>query len=175
MPNIADMVLETEDARGNAELLKQIGGAIVELLPLAAPKGSPTGPSLSSPTRRFRFRLRGTNPKIAPRNLKIDSAQFGKKAGKHLQDYGKNPGSKVDRQWLEEHIHEIHRNPSQIREGTFAGQGAVTANGSNARGDVRFYIRGNDVVVADKADNFVTILKDGISNTSVQNARVVAQ
>jgi filamentous hemagglutinin len=108
------------------------------------------------------------------RLLKIDNAQFGAKVGRHMLEFGRNPGNAADRVWLTQHIHEIYANPTQIRDGTFSGQGAVLPIGSNARGPVWFYAKGNDVVVTDRSDNFVTILKNGaINSTSFLNAKIL--
>jgi filamentous hemagglutinin len=105
------------------------------------------------------------------RPLKIDQAQFGAKVGRHMREFRRNPANKHDRKWLEEHIQKIYTQPDEIRDGTFSGQGEVTESGANARGPVWFYAKGKDVVVTDKEDNFVTILKDGtIDSTSYKSA-----
>ncbi|WP_387463786.1 hypothetical protein [Photorhabdus sp. RM323S] len=58
----------------------------------------------------------------------------------------------------------IGNNADKTILGVFAGQGP---NGT--RGDVFFKIKGNDAVT--KPDGtFITILKDGVNNTSVKNA-----
>jgi filamentous hemagglutinin len=107
------------------------------------------------------------------RPLKIDQAQFGAKVGRHMLEFGRNPASQADRKWLTDYILEIYQNATEFRDGTFSGQGAATPLG-NIRGPVWFYAKGNDVVVADKSDNFVTILKDGVKgNTSFQRATIL--
>ena len=108
------------------------------------------------------------------RPLKIDQVQFGAKVGRHMLDYGRNPASPADRKWLLDHINDIYTTATQFRDGTFSGQGAALPAGSHARGAVWFYAKGNDVVVTDKADNFVTILKDGVlNNTSFRSAKIL--
>jgi filamentous hemagglutinin len=108
------------------------------------------------------------------RPLKIDKAQFGAKVGRHIFDFGKNPKILADRDWLMRHILDIYMNPTEIRDGTFSGQGTITSLG-NVRGPVWFYAKGRDVVVTDKSDNFVTILKDGVlNNTSFRLAKVLS-
>jgi hypothetical protein len=110
------------------------------------------------------------------RPLKIDQVQFGAKVGRHMLEFGRNPGSAADRLWLTQYINDIYTNATQFRDGTFSGQGAILPGGSNARGPVWFYAKGNDVVVTDRSDNFVTILKDGvINNTSFRSARVLRE
>ena len=108
------------------------------------------------------------------RPLKIDATQFGAKVGRHMLDFGRNPGNADDRKWLEDYIHDVYTNATEFRDGTFSGQGAVTKSGANARGPVWFYAKDTDVVVTDKLDNFVTILKDGtLNNKSFMTAAVL--
>uniref|UniRef100_UPI001CED6F6C DUF637 domain-containing protein n=1 Tax=Photorhabdus antumapuensis TaxID=2862867 RepID=UPI001CED6F6C len=97
--------------------------------------------------------------------FKVDDAQLGKKLGKHVKDFGGNPSNPVDRKLVLDKIDEIGNNPDKTIPGVFAGQGT---NGT--RGDVLFKIKGNDVVVTKPNGTFVTIMKDGINNTSVKNA-----
>ena len=100
------------------------------------------------------------------RSLKIDSVQFGAKVGRHMLDFGRDPKDANQRKWLLDYIQDIYQNPMQIREGTFSGQGGVVPSGSHARGAVLFYAKGDDVVVVDMDENFVTILKDGVQNST---------
>lgn len=60
-----------------------------------------------------------------------------------------------------------HRQAGTASGAKFTGQGIE--NGAS-RGDVFFRIKGDDVVVTKPDGSFVTILKDGINNTSVKNA-----
>jgi len=109
------------------------------------------------------------------RSLKIDNHQFGTKVGKHLRDFGRDPGKPENRVWIKGYIEDIYLNPTEIRDGTFAGQGDLLPDGSHARGPVWFYAQGSDVIVVDKNDTFVTILKNGTTlNTSYLNATVLA-
>jgi hypothetical protein len=108
------------------------------------------------------------------RPLKIDQVQFGAKVGRHMLDFGRQPGNPADRKWLMDHILDIYKNAVEFRDGTFSGQGIVLPSGASARGPVWFYAKGTDVVVTDKSDNFVTILKDGATlNTSFRQARIL--
>lgn len=107
------------------------------------------------------------------RSLKIDPVQFGAKVGRHMLEFGRDPGNSTDRQWLVAHIKQIYERPLQIREGTFSGQGQRLPGG-HARGNAWFYADSRDVVVTDVQDNFVTILKDGVTmNTSFKLAKVL--
>ena len=108
------------------------------------------------------------------RPLKIDQVQFGAKVGRHMLEFGRDPSNANDRRWLMNHIVDIYANAEEFRDGTFSGQGVVLPSGSNARGVVWFYAKGMDVVVTDKSDNFVTILKDGRKNsTSFRLAKIL--
>lgn len=62
-------------------------------------------------------------------------------------------------------INDIALNPDKVILGTFDGQGP---NGT--RGNVHFRIKGRDVVITKTDGTFVTILKNGIDNTSVKAA-----
>ncbi|MBN3575891.1 hypothetical protein [Vibrio neptunius] len=62
-------------------------------------------------------------------------------------------------------INDIAINYEKIVMGTLKGQGY-----QNSRGFVNLRIKGSDVVVTKADGSFVTILKDGINNTSVKNA-----
>ena len=61
---------------------------------------------------------------------------------------------------MEEIIDDILSNPDEKRLGDWRSQ----------PGDSEFYIKGNDVVVVN-GNKFVTILKGGIENARVKNAR----
>lgn len=97
----------------------------------------------------------------------ITNAQLGKKLGKHVKDFGGNPSNEADRQRVIDAIYDIGTNPDKVVAGYFKGQGAEVGA---SRGEVFFRIKGNDVVVTKPDGTFVTILKDGINNTSVKNA-----
>ena len=102
--------------------------------------------------------------------LKMSDKQFGKKVGKHAEDFGLDPSSSESRDFVRNTANEIFRKPTEIREGVFRGQGVVLPNGANATGKVRFYIQGNDVVITDMSNNFITIMKDGINNLYIKKA-----
>ncbi|WP_132351956.1 hypothetical protein [Photorhabdus khanii] len=79
--------------------------------------------------------------------------------------FGGNASNATDRKMLLDKINDIGNNADKTIPGVFAGQGP---NGT--RGGVFFKIKGNDVVVTKPDGTFVTILKDGVNNTSVKNA-----
>ena len=111
-----------------------------------------------------------------PRNtesIRINDAQFGKKIGKHAQDYGLNPRDPAARTFLRGRINDIHNKPTEIRQGVFRGQGELLPSGKHATGQVRFYIQGNEIVVTDLRGNFVSIMRGGVNNPYVKNARTI--
>ena len=87
--------------------------------------------------------------------------QFGKKIGKHAIDYGLDPGNPNDRLKMNDIIDNIVKNSSEQRIGDWRGQNE----------EVLFFIKENDVVVSKQDGEFVTILKGGIENARVKNAR----
>ncbi len=91
--------------------------------------------------------------------IKTDK-QFGKKVGKHAQDYGLNPSKAEDREKMREIIENVLLYPDEKVSGAWRGQNGV----------VDFYIKGNDVVIVN-GNQFVTILKNGVSNARVKDAR----
>lgn len=95
----------------------------------------------------------------------INEKQLGKKLGKHVEDFGGSPSNVADRQRVIDHIKSIASSPDAVVKGTFKGQGP-----GGARGPVNFLIKGSDVVVTKPNGEFVTVLKNGINNTSVMNA-----
>ncbi|HBP4590267.1 hypothetical protein [Pseudomonas aeruginosa] len=97
--------------------------------------------------------------------FKVDSGQLGKKLGQHVEDFGGSAKNPADRQMVLDKIQDIGNNPEKVIPGKFAGQGS-----GGTRGDVFFRIKGDDVVVTKPDGTFVTIMKDGINNTSVKNA-----
>lgn len=106
-------------------------------------------------------------------DLEIKDKQFGKKVGKHAEDFGLDAGNPDSRNWVRNKINDIFENPTQVREGEWRGLGPIQESGNNAPGTARFYIQGNDVVVTDLDGNFVTILKDGISNGRIVTAEII--
>lgn len=99
------------------------------------------------------------------RSFNVDSKQLGKKLGKHVSDFGESPANAADRQYVQSLIENIGKNPDKVVRGTFAGQGPA-----GTRGAVQFRIKGEDVVVTKPNGTFVTILRNGTSNPSVQQA-----
>lgn len=108
--------------------------------------------------------------KVYTKGINIDDKQFGKKIGKHAKDFGLKPGDKDNREKVKSIVNDIVNNYDEIVPGKWRGQGELLPNGGHAGGIVDFIIKGNDVVVA-KNGNFITILKDGVNNARVKEAR----
>lgn len=96
---------------------------------------------------------------LAREETEISERQLGRKIGKHAADFGLDPANPVHRVQLRGLIAEITTSPNRVVEGTFRGQGAV-----------KFFIKGEDVVVTTPTEDFVTILKGGVHNPAVQRA-----
>src|SRR5262249_6048566 len=89
----------------------------------------------------------------------ISERQLGRKIGKHAADFGLDPANPVHRAQLRHLIAEITTSPDSVVAGTFRGRGAV-----------KFFLKGEDVVVTTPTEDFVTILKGGVQNPAVQRA-----
>lgn len=94
-------------------------------------------------------------------NFSINSKQFGKKSNKHMKDYGLDVSLKADRKKFVEIINDIVENhDSVIRNINWRGQ----------TNTVIAYVKGKDVVLVDKNNEFITILKGGINNARIKNS-----
>lgn len=93
--------------------------------------------------------------------LSVDDKQFGKKVGKHAADFGLDPASAEDRAAFLGIVQDIILNSTEQRIGAWRGQ----------VDEVIFHIKGDDVVITDQSGRFITILKGGINNERVKNAR----
>ena len=91
--------------------------------------------------------------------INIPDEQFGRKLGKHAASFGLDPSRSDHRTRLHDTIKRIGVSPDRVVEGRFRGRGAV-----------KFFIKGEDVVVTSLSNDFVTILKGGIINPSVRRA-----
>jgi hypothetical protein len=89
----------------------------------------------------------------------VPEDRFGRKVGKHAASFGLDPADPAHRARLRDVIEQIGSSPDRVVEGTFRGWGAV-----------RFFIKGEDVIVTTLSNRFVTILKGGIANPSVRRA-----
>lgn len=96
--------------------------------------------------------------------LIILDRQFGKKAGKHMREWGLDPSSAEDREKLLEQIKSIQQNPDEIRLVKWE-KGKASKQRDK---EVRAYIKGDDVVLVRLNGEFITIMKGGRTNSRVQ-------
>lgn len=87
--------------------------------------------------------------------------QFGKKVGKHAKDFGLDPSNDEDREKFNGIIDNIIGNSEEIRIGEWRGQTQ----------EVLFHILKDDVVITNQQNEFISILKGGVNNARVKNAR----
>lgn len=90
----------------------------------------------------------------------LSDKQFGKKVGRHAKDFGLSPEKAEDREKLRNIIADIINNKDDYAIGNWRGQS----------GQVEFFIKGEDVVIV-KNNKFVSILKSGVNNARVKEAR----
>lgn len=87
--------------------------------------------------------------------------QFGKKAGKHCQEFGLNPASEEGRKRLKSKISDIVYSCDEVRRGTWRGQ----------KDEVLFYLKNDDVVLTKQNGDFITVMKGAAKNNAgVKNA-----
>jgi hypothetical protein len=86
--------------------------------------------------------------------------QFGKKIGKHTKEYGLDPSDPVHRKQMQSIINDILDNRDEVVPGNWRGQPGLSD----------YYIKGSDVVIVNNG-KFVTILKGGIDNARIKDAR----
>ena len=91
----------------------------------------------------------------------ITKEQFGKKAGKHCQEYGLDPSKEKDRDEFLSITRRIIDGCDSIRE---------VVNWRGGYSNVKAYIRGEDVVLLDRDNMYITTMKGGINNERIKNA-----
>lgn len=87
--------------------------------------------------------------------------QFGTKVGKHAREFGLDPSSAEDREKFQQIISNIMDNAEE----------RVTSEWRGQEHEVVFHILGDDVVITKQNGEFITILKEGVNNERVKNAR----
>lgn len=87
--------------------------------------------------------------------------QLGKKFGKHCRDWGLSPSSEQDREKLKKIVSGIKEHCDIVRIGAFNGQ----------LEECLFYIKGDDVVITKQNNEFITVLRGGISDAWVKKSR----
>lgn len=92
--------------------------------------------------------------------LILKDSQFGKKARKHMFEYGLDPSSEEDREVFKNIIYDICENRDSIKRD-------VEWRGQDDK--VVAYIKGDDVVLVNKDNEYITIMKGGINNERIKN------
>jgi len=101
-------------------------------------------------------RKENTNKKL----VSVDSKQFGKKASKHMSDYGLDVSNENDREKFQEIIFNIVDNSDYRVYGVdWRGQSDP----------VIAYVKGKDAVLVNKNNEFITIMKGGAENARIKN------
>ena len=101
--------------------------------------------------------------KMEEQFLTLTDKQFGKKGSKHAPEWGLKMNLPQDRQKLKDIILDIYNNADYtLRNADWRGQPKP----------VTFYVKGDDVVVVNADDEFITILKGGVHNARVIAARL---
>ncbi|UHR03309.1 hypothetical protein LV469_03175 [Peptoniphilus sp. GNH] len=92
--------------------------------------------------------------------FKINNKQFGKKSSKHMRDYELDASLESDRKKFVDIINNIVENNDRIiRNINWRGQ----------TDPLIAYVKGEDVVLANKNNEFVTILRGGVNNARIKN------
>ena len=98
----------------------------------------------------------------------FDDSQFGKKNGKHAQEWGLNPRSAQDRQAFKELSRKIVQNSDDVR----LVEWDVNPKTGRRDIDVIGFASGDDVVLLKPDGRFITTMKNGaISNERFKNGR----
>jgi len=90
----------------------------------------------------------------------VSGKQFGRKLKKHAGDWGLDPSSRLDR-------NEFYTIAAGIIDGA---DDVITREWRSQPGTCTFYHRGNDVVVVNENDEFVTVMRGGSNNARYRRA-----
>ncbi|WP_322756812.1 hypothetical protein, partial [Frankia sp. Cas3] len=94
-----------------------------------------------------------TNPDDDPGDsseFSVNEEQFGRKWGKHAQDYGFNPGDADARKWFRMRMDDVRFSYDEIRRGAWNPQGGGGR-------DYFFYRKGGDLLITKGDGEFVTM------------------
>lgn len=89
----------------------------------------------------------------------VSDKQFGRKWGRHAQDYGLNPGDTAARKWFEDRIYEVRASHDDVRRGSWNPQGG-------GGDDYWFYRKDNDLLITKGDGTFVTMFPLGRDGNS---------
>ncbi len=104
---------------------------------------------------------KGSDGSTPSHNVILRGKQFGKKARKHAGEWGLDVSSEEDRRTFRDITAEIIDGADDVVHGEWRGQGT----------ECTFYIKGNDVVIVNGYDEYVTTMRGGASNAQVRRAR----
>lgn len=99
----------------------------------------------------------------------IDDKQIGKKAGKHMAEWGLDPSKESDRNRFVEITNNIRDHADEVRHVPWK----VDKETGKRTVKVKAYIKGNDVVLVDDSGKYITTMKDGINNKRVQGGEIL--
>jgi hypothetical protein len=105
--------------------------------------------------------LEKTAPSSIITTVVFDDKQFGKKVGKHAKDYGLSASTPTDRAKMKQIISNCVENADERVIGNWRGYDAP----------VIFHIKNSDVVITKENGAFISILKGGVENARVKDAR----
>lgn len=99
----------------------------------------------------------------------ITDKQLGKKAGRHMAEWNLDPASKEDRAKYVAITEDIRNNADEVRRVAWL----FDKDTGKRTVEVNAYIKGNDVVLVNDDNVYITTMKDGINNTRVKGGRRV--
>ena len=99
----------------------------------------------------------------------VTDKQMGQKAGKHMTEWGLDPSRQGDRERFAEITRNIRENPDEIRRVEWLHDPTT----GRRTVEVNAYIKGNDVVLTDDNDVYISTMKGGANNNRVLNGRKV--
>ncbi len=105
----------------------------------------------------------------APAPMHISEKQMGKKAGKHMEEWGLSPSSEEDRKKFIDITRDIWENADEVRR----VQWLFDKETGKRTVEVNAYIKGNDVVLVSDDGEYITTIKDGINNARVKGGRKI--
>lgn len=105
----------------------------------------------------------------APAPMHISEKQMGKKAGKHMEEWGLSPSSEESRRKFIDITRDIQENADEVRR----VQWLFDKETGKRTVEVNAYIKGNDVVLVSDDGEYITTIKDGINNARVKGGRKI--
>ena len=101
--------------------------------------------------------------------MNILDKQIGRKAGKHMAEWGLSPASEDDRNRFIEITKDIQENKDEMRRVEWL----FDKETKKRTVEVTAYIKGNDVVLVSDNSEYITTMKDGINIKRVKGGRKI--